>query len=178
MSKNYNDVYEIKQRIASMVDSAYCKGYDTGADDGYDAGYDKGYEAGKSKGMCDAWACAGTVWMMIDEVRNKIFNTSNLGDIFDSYTASEAIVKIKEYEEKKKADDEIKVGDEVQSGIKKGIVIDIESDGNSPIKILWDEPLHCNNWTTAGAKSIKTGRHFDIQSLLNQIRGGNNSHEN
>ena len=96
--------------------------------------YQQGYEAGKAatpftdtkeaedkaynRGLNDAW-----------ELVKKIINDENNGgypynyllgyrylfEVVDNYTASEALTKIKEYEDKQKQDAEIKVGDEVYS---------------------------------------------------------------
>jgi hypothetical protein len=102
---------------------------------------------------------------------NAIFGKRGYLKILKDYTASEAIVKVKEYEEKQKqADDEIKVGDEIErikgnNGRKYIVTKIIESDY---INIIFDDggvgyvnPIHYR----------KTGRHFSqIEEVLKQMK--------
>ena len=154
----YNDIRnEAKNQSAAIVDKA--------AHAGYDIGYHDGYE----KGLNDAWECAQKVRHMTFADRVGIFGTESVTDIFNRYSASEAIAKIKEHEEKKKADEEIKVGDEVMVDERCMIVLGVDS---GEWKQLWcpSSGLVYDNIYTA--EMTKTGRHFDIQNLLNQMNEG------
>ena len=134
-------------------------------DKGYEQGYNEGHahqlasdhvfrescvKSAYKKGLNDAWECikklvfdkndGGLTFTEIAE----IFDGERLSaEILESYSASEAIAKIKEYEEKQnQADNEIKVGDEVVDGkvfnSGKGIVTFV-SPYQSPVilYILW-----------------------------------------
>lgn len=108
--------------------------------------YDKGFEDGKElcpvpeichdnayqKGLSDAWEAARKIYLPEDhgglgyKMRMKVFDTDNIGWLFKNLSASEAIEKIRAYDEKKKADQEIKVGNWVQNGGVIGVVTYIE----------------------------------------------------
>ena len=114
---------------------AYEKGFAAGRDaaketysDGYKAGrQDEKYVSAESRneayqrGLNDAWKAAKKNYLPEDhgglgyKTRMKVFGTDNIGWIFKNLSASEAIEKIRAYEEKKKAEQEIKVGDEVSA---------------------------------------------------------------
>ena len=89
------------------------------------------------------------------------------------YDASEAIEKLKAYEEKQKAD-ELKVGDELEHTVSgytsKAIFLE---------KIKDDEDWYkCLFWTGCGVTILtyhkrqfkRTGRHFDIDKILEEMR--------
>lgn len=81
----------------------------------------------------------------------------------------EAIAKLKAYEEKQKAEDEIRIGDEVETKDRKRFVVTTFGsgfDGDIAVGVCADglglgvdlKELH------------KTGRHFDIASILEDMR--------
>ena len=132
------------------------------------------------RGLDDAWEAARKIAEMWETIDNddllEIFGVtarigeSTIGALFEKQTASEAIAKLKAYEEKQKADDEIKVGDEVthksDSVVWKAVCIQIDGDGR-----------HMNLMGHTGAVGYypvedfkKTGRHFDIASILEDMR--------
>lgn len=120
-------------------------------------------------GLNEAWevarkiACTaekgGYTWTVLEQ----IFNTRSLSDIIDTYTASEAIDAMENYER-------IKVGDEVKGHTTVGIVL--ECWYNDEMTIMW-----ANGSVTIGHKSrdlTKTGRHFpQIEEVLKQMQEGN-----
>lgn len=95
----------------------------------------------------------------------KIYGTMDIHKIYDDNTASEAIEKLKAYEEKQKADEEIKVGDEV-----------IDEDDEK----FWVTKIHngivegivANGEVTCTYLDVteRTGRHIDIEKILNEMR--------
>lgn len=150
-------------------------GYKTGYDKGYHEGtlnpssisYEHGYEAG----LNDAWECARKIVLDTGDGglgacgRNEAFG---LGDraypIMNTHTASEAIEKLRDYEAKK---DEIKVGDEVAYLGLIGVVTRL-ADLEQAACIMFDDGSA--TWKSVnGAK--KTGRHFPIEDILEQMRG-------
>ena len=120
----------------------------------FENGYDQGYEDGKAatpftdteeaekkayeQGLNDAWECARKISMPENEggmsvkALQSIFGKAR--EIFNC-TASEAIAKIKEYEEKQKADDEIKVGYEVYNLDRENKRIVTAIDGDKAIQL-------------------------------------------
>lgn len=160
----YNDIRnEAKNQSAAIVDKA--------AHAGYDIGYHDGYE----KGLNDAWECAKKVTLNPDKggisclVLDKIFGYRFISDVIENYSASEAVTKLKEYEEKQKADEEIKVGDEVVNVVGFTAVV-TRVCGEKYIAVMYPDGSCKNDMPKERVE--KTGRHFDIQSLLNQMNEG------
>lgn len=167
MRKEYSDVIE------TILADEYARGYDDGAFAGANTNNTRDYE----KGLYDAWECARRIFVPANkgglsgrEVK-QIFNTYN---IFDNYSASEAITKIKEYEEKQKQpDDEIKVGDEIYS---------LDKNYRSVVTAIFDTcrgvtaVFFTQNGKLAGElleNLHKTGRHFpQIAEVLKQMQEG------
>ena len=66
------------------------------------------------RGLNDAWDLADDVSHNRGNILD-ILGCPTFGVVFEQLTASEAIQKLKEYERKKKAEEEFQVGDEVES---------------------------------------------------------------
>lgn len=189
----------INEHFSDLQDDAYNKGYAQCQDDYSDAlkhakdvAYKKGYDAGiiassfvdKSddayqRGLDDAWEAARKIadmWTRIDNdelletfgVTAKI-GESVIGTLFNKQTANEAMLELEAYEEKQKAEDEIKVGDEVETKDGKRFVVTTFGsgfDGDIAVGVCADglglgvdlKELH------------KTGRHFDIASILKEMQ--------
>lgn len=145
---------------------------------GYKTGYDKGYregtlnpssisyEHGYETGLNDAWECARKIITMEWKDRHEALNDPSmfLTDMFDNISALEAIEKLRDYEAKK---DEIKVGDEVAYLGLIGVVTRL-ADLEQAACIMFDDGSA--TWKSVnGAK--KTGRHFPIEDILEQMRG-------
>lgn len=143
--------------------------------------YKKGLHDGESKcrycneyqrGLDDAWEAARKVafnsddgGLSIDEL-DEIFGCYSLQGVFKAYSAQQTIAKLKAYEEKK-ADDEIKVGDEViYNGTTKCIVVRPENDERYASLIDSDG----THYSADHRECKKTGRHFDIQKILAEMR--------
>ena len=108
------------------------------------------------RGLDDAWEAARKIVEMPDPPYWEVFDEYK-NDLFGKITASEAIEKLKAYEEK--ADDSIIAGDEVKA-----------EDGTAVFFVTWmsdrcicgiDKEGKCYSYEP---KEIcgKTGRHFDI----------------
>jgi hypothetical protein len=130
-------------------------------------------EAEYHRGLEDAWEAARKIGhasqMKLKEMafdftdKDWCYNPSWY--VVMNYTASEAIAKLKAYEEKQKADDEINVGDEVRHDdghIFVATAVDNISvygiDGTGDFK----HSLKCN--------VHRTDRHFDISSILKEMQ--------
>lgn len=125
------------------------------------------------RGLDDAWKAAKKIVLDTNHGGialsdlSKIFGGQSYTYIMNKNTAQEAIAKLKAYEEKQKADDEIKVGDEVKPSYSDitGVVTLIDDD---TIYVLW------RDGSSTGILKLKevtkTGRHFDIASILEEMR--------
>ena len=126
----------------------------------------------------DTWAAAKKVVLCADEgglsieELNEIFDCCTIQQVFRKYTVSEVIEKLKAYEEKQKASQEIKVGDEVAFHHDDGrpdtvvVVTYIGQDGFiDGMDGRGAQYAHKNptKWT-------KTGRHFDIDKILEEMK--------
>ena len=148
--------------------TGYDKGYQEGALNPSSIGYEHGYEAG----LNDAWECARELvhsrapeeW----DIMCDLFSVERgrQCDIIAKTTASEAIEKLREYEAKK---DEIKVGDEVKNKLgEKFVVLSENDDGNSVEALSEKGRLYLR---VIKRYVTKTGRHFPIEDILEQMRG-------
>ena len=145
--------------------TGYDKGYQEGALNPSSIGYEHGYEAG----LNDAWECARELvhsrapeeW----DIMCDLFSVERgrQCDIIAKTTASEAIEKLRDYEAKKA---EIKVGDEVIDGNEiLFVVTEVHMDTVTVMNCVG----HSYQLWRCGLK--KTGRHFPIEDILEQMRG-------
>ena len=127
------------------------------------------------RGLDDAWECMKKIAFLEKprDMRDFLGHTT-FGGILTGYTAAEAIAKLKAYEEKQKAEDDIKVGDELEHTVSgytsKAIFLE---------KIEDDEDWYtCLFWTSCGFAILsypksqfkRTGKHFDIDKILEEMR--------
>ena len=136
----------------------------------YEQGYKDGYEAG----MNMAWECARKTFSDMPDYRVAEaypYEWENGGwSAIARLSASEAIAKLHDWEEKQKQPD-IQIGDEVivpngDKGILTGFV-QIE-DGAEPINNVMFGDGSANGFLRRYLK--KTGRHFDVQSILDAMQ--------
>lgn len=132
------------------------------------------------RGLNDAWKAAKKIVLDTNHGGialsdlSKIFGGQSYTYIMNKNTAQEVIEKLKAYEEKQ-TDDEIKVGDEVERSVYgrtegKGIYLEDADEGGDWLKCLF--------WTGATFTVLaypkeqfkKTGRHFDISSILKEMQ--------
>jgi len=156
---------------------------------GYKIGYKKGYIDGLNrisdyedkirkeayeKGLSDAWEAARKIctnWVLPDSVLSEIFGMDKtIDDIMKENTASEAIEKIRQYEQEK---EEIEVGDEVentQTGVK--FIVTHIWFNNHGEKGVSGFNHNCSAFSTTIELVKKTGRHFpEIAAVLEKMRG-------
>ena len=164
------------KEVANCIRNAYDRGYKQGQKD-MEQDTMAVLENGKMIGREEAWECAKKIALRKDEARNAFRDIAPV-KVFEEYSASEAIAKIKEYEDKhsKKQTDEIKIGDEViylndgdSSDGYKGIVIGFDGKGYYNVKLYKE----WSSWAILlGTYLIKTGKHFDqIAEVLEQLKG-------
>ena len=111
---------------------------------------------------------------VFEDIRNTD-GTLSIDMILQYLPMPEIMARIKAYEEKKKAEEEIKVGDEVKSvcGELVGVVTRV-NQSTERFRILFSDGS--GGMTECFPEDYeKTGRHFEIvEELLNQLRGNKN----
>lgn len=167
---NYLSILEgmVRADAQKRIDEAYQRGLEDGkkAFDLLDSERDSKYQ----RGLDDAWECARKLFSsMADSDIEKAFPVEwNNGGFHAliNLQPQEAIAKLKVYEEKQKADDEIKVGDEVKH----------ERGWTAVVTWIFDDrmTLMGKDGTIAdyhiSDKFTKTGRHFDIMKILKEMQ--------
>ena len=127
-----------------------------------------------NKGLEDAWELAKKLWHNDAEKNDGIYGIGYFIDIANEYTPQEALAKLEAYEKKEQA--KIKVGDVVtdkehEVEILVTIIYTTHFDG---IKVNADNECGKFGATYSGMcirDFEKTGKHIDIQSVLQQIGG-------
>ena len=127
--------------------------------------YGIGYNEGFQRGLDLAWEAAKKIKNMSCYSRNEIFGTEFSDRVFERNTPSEAIEKIRQYEQRQ--EEQIQVGDEVESTFGKGVVVKVEKEHVSYI-------YNDGSWGYNPFREVtKTGRHFDeIAAVLEKMREG------
>lgn len=131
-------------------------------------GYENGYANGLEDGRNEVWELAKKCVHLEgcgedNELMYKIFNTVFIKQLFDDNTPQEALAKLKAYEESQK----LKVGDIVKNVVLSEVFVGVVSNIEyNEITVMWDDG-------TSGLikrnELEKTGKHIDIQSILEQI---------
>lgn len=162
----------IRKQASELIEQAYQRGFKAGENSRIDE-CAKALDEAVIAGRNEAWEAAEKVWSCAHSERRKIFGVDTYSDgavdIFKDFSASEAIEKIKAYEEKKQEEDEIKVGDEViyncGNDKDKATVIDIDVD---VLHLLTENGCYISE----EFKDVKkTGRHFpEIAEVLKKMQ--------
>lgn len=154
----------------------------------YNRGYARGrvnsksfeYERGYKKGLADAWKAAKKISFpdieggIAEEDMENVFGFAYWVHIMEKFTAAEAIAKIEAYEEKQKAEAEIRVGDEVQISTSgdtcRGVVLRVaDKQGTKLVSVIQDDGFGIFNMRDN--KIEKTGRHFpEVAELLEKMK--------
>ena len=161
----------LEELNADYINEHYGELQDTAYHKGLEEGNDIGYKDGVIDGRNEAWECGKKLaWTAkyggYGERLNDVFGRDDTFDFYD-YTPNEAIEKLKAFEQKQ---DKIEVGDEVnwmgdcfivtrifQPRTQKEQCDGIDDDGCVYHDVLMDD-------------LEKTGRHFDIASILEDMR--------
>lgn len=153
--------------------------------------YHKGFEAGSheattleyQQGLDEAWECAKRIalvktdkdcpYFTVTELE-KIFGCSTYQSVFDTYSASEAIEKIKVYEERQKSD-EIKVGDEVKNTLElmnNAVGYFIEPTNNEHYRVLRYVNGKINIVAWRKENCVRTGKHsYAVERMYVVLKG-------
>ena len=172
-------VDELEELNSDYINEHFSDLQDTAYQRGLEEGNEIGYKDGVKDGQNEAWEAARKVILNRDEGGtsnldlDEIFGCFTIQQVFRRYIVSEAIAKLKAYEEKQKADGEIKVGDEVISLRKNGEVF----EDMSPWVVTYETKYSYQGFEAGGMfhnnpkeRVRKTGRHFDIQKILEEMK--------
>lgn len=156
-----------------------------------DEAYQSGFEAGSheattleyQQGLDDAWEMAKRIalvkidkncpYFTVAELK-KIFGCSTYQSVFDTYSAPEAIEKVKAHEQQK-ADAEIVAGDEVKNTLElmnNAVGYFIEPTNNEYYRVLRyvNGKIDIVAWNKENC--VKTGKHSDaVVQLLAEMKG-------
>ncbi|WP_303820941.1 hypothetical protein [Ruminococcus flavefaciens] len=167
-------IIELSEELKSADDKYYMiKGIGNTMISTYEVSRLKKYERDDEayqRGLDEAWKAAEKVLMLESEELKEIFDVIYEEEVFGNFTPAKAIEKLRAYEEQKKAEDEIKVGDEVErNGITEGVITRIRTDDD------WFQVMQSNGSSYGTQKSNlkKTGRHFpQVAELLAALGEG------
>lgn len=174
--KVLNIMDSAKDNIRIQLDKAYKSGYEDAKSELGQNAVDLAHEESDrayQQGLQDAWEAAKKLVLQPNEgglsfeTIYKIFDKPEFL-VLENVSASEAISKIKEYEEQQKQATEIKIGDGVITKIgNKGVVIAACEDGTL---CVWFSNNHVQMYPLKDLS--KTSRHFDqIAEVLAEMRG-------
>lgn len=157
----------INEHFSDLQDTAYKKGLHDGESK---CGYCNEYQ----RGLNDAWEAAKKLFSsMADSDIEKAFpiewNNGGFNALMN-LQPQEAIEKLKAYEEKQKHDDKIEVGDEVNWLGDCFIVTRIFQPHNMKEQCDGIDDDGCVYHDVLMDDLEKTGRHFDIASILEDMR--------
>lgn len=121
-----------------------------------------------NQGLNDAWELLRKLSGLKSDEFIKIYDTCILYEVIYKNTPQEALAKLKVYEDSK-----IKVGDVVAwtdfaDDTFNGVVLDFKDNTDNEV-VVFNENGGVDVWKIAECK--KTGKHIDIQSILEQIGG-------
>lgn len=166
----------MKRQAQELIEQAYNRGYAAGyfkAENDYHAKTEDDRQSSYELGLNMAWEAVRkiigyTADALSCENLIKLFGTDDYDIIMQHFSASEAISKIKAYEEKKQEKDEIKVGDEVIYHDDKGVVVLVANNGKA-ISIMSAD----GGWMIRADSEevVKTGRTFpEIVEVLKKLK--------
>ena len=158
---------------------AYDEGYED-AEEKYNDGYSDGYDAG----LDDAWKAARKFMSEVIDARFRnnfmveIFRWDNAVGAMKVYSASEAIEKIRQYEQEQEA--EIKIGDVVRMKNAPEVEIWVTATSDKDGGLLSGLALktvddYCDMGGIYVNRSIdnfeRIGKHYDVPTVLEKMRG-------
>ena len=136
--------------------------------DAYKEAYNKGLEDGRN----EVWELTKKLWYSGTHKCKEIFGYEFSIDIIEHFTPQEAIAKLEAYE---KEQAEIKVGDVVVYGDKEVEILITQTSGNLFEGVKLKNDVYGKTGGVYSGKLLrdckKTGKHIDIQSILQQIGG-------
>lgn len=156
----------MKRQAIELIEQAYNRGFKAGQERAMEMEISKYIDKGRN----EAWECIRKIEQMPTSESEPIFNQFGLHNIMNHYSATEAIEKLRAYDEQKKQDDDkhINVGDEV-----------ILNDGDKAVVTEHHSDVVCvvkhDGCTSFKSKDDikKTGRTFpEIAEVLKKMKEG------
>ena len=154
------------------------------ADKAIDEAYQKGFEAGQheattleyQQGLNDAWGTIIKIALIPYAERSETFDgQQDILSIMQKFSPSEVTAKLREYEQQK-ADDEIKVGDEVRNTLglmdnAVGYFIGTTIEGDYNVLRYIDGKIKTGTWRRENC--VKTGKHsYAVERMVAVLNGG------
>lgn len=178
-----NDDY-INEHYEMFQDAAYQKGLEEGKKQQEKADIEmiSEYKNGSYQdGLSDAWEAVKKIFLPEKnggyscEELEEIFGLGSYIKVLEKYTASKALEKIREYEEKRKAEKEIKIGDEISYQYAgentKGVVVQCIHIDEGGYKVICKNGCGQIIYNKGTYHIKKTGRHFpQIAEVLEQMK--------
>jgi hypothetical protein len=159
----------LKTLASKCIEKAYDKGYKSGLKDGNinDGTFAAKVKEAYDNGLNDAWECAKKIvtdkGLNYEELR-EIFGYTSMDTIFGNFSASEAIAKVNEYENRQeKTDDEIHIGDEIYCLDSKHKYVVLGFLDNDKIFVFSSRGL---TGVFASKQVHKTGRNYPVKEIL------------
>ena len=168
-----NDLNEAMKHVCDVIQKKIDEAYNDGKKYGLDES-DMREAVSYQRGLDDTWKAAKKVVLCADEgglsieKLNKIFDCFTIQQVFRRYTVSEVIEKLKAYEEKQKAEDEIMVGDEVRDNDGETYVITCINDDGT-FDALYPDGTAFSRADFSIIYEL-TGRHFEIDKILEEMK--------
>ena len=160
----------MRRQAQELIDQAYERGFNAGKESEAIVIQDGIYQ----RGLDDAWECARKIMRMGSAKQEDIFCCHGDLEILEKLLPSEAIFKIKAYEEQKKAEEEIRVGDEVYlvDSNHPRVVTCIFTENGCYTKAV--QVTESGKWVVDEIRNLhKTGRSFpQIAEVLKQLLEG------
>ena len=160
----------MKRQAQELIEQAYDRGYKAGLVDNqtfHESMCEKCKNGLIEQGRNEAWEVVKKIAKMPTDESEPIFNKFGLHSIMECYTASEAIEKLKAWEQKQQ-EDELRVGDEVEFVGYEGKGIVIKNKTTYHRILVDDSVVSCHV-----RDLIPTGRYFpEIAQVLAKMKEG------
>ena len=163
--------------LDTELEEAYQKGFEAGSHEATTIEYQKGFDDAKriseevcqleyNKGLNDMWEAVKQLIVKWINGDDDVFGDKSIDEFIETYSASEAIAKLKAYEEQEKAD-EIKVGDIITDGKINYLVIDITDKSYVALQGTDFEPVYIGKDYIGLYHNLND--HKDMQKIAEEI---------
>lgn len=153
----------INEHYGSLQDEAYRRGLNDGSLD-----VKQRVEGAYQRGLEDAWKAVKKIALMDTKTSENVTGYFGLFRIMENLTPMQAIEKLKAYEYKQKEKGRIEVGDEAKWNSDVIVITRVYEDGG----FNWCDGISQDGraFHVLAENVRKTGKHYDIQSILEAMR--------
>lgn len=145
--------------------------------------YEQGRKDGKIEGQAESWVCVKKIAFnpesveCVDDLVRMGFDVGDgngwseaIEELFEKYTATEAIEKIRQYEQRQ--EEQIQVGDEIEAVSGKAVVVYVDYVDEHRVRYVYSNGVYA--FDSIG-NVTKTGRHFpEIAEVLAKMKESDN----